>query len=96
MYLCYFLLEVVSSPQSGLKGYLITQLHGLVPAQQVQVDSADFVLGALPPSQALLSGTTGGTRGHSSWSRFLPFTGHFHTGYLLFLAALSYCLSLLN
>lgn len=57
---------------------------------------AVFVLRALPPPLASLSGATGGTRGHLSWSRFLPFIRHFHTGYLPFLMSLSCCSSPLN
>lgn len=57
---------------------------------------ADFVLGALPPSLASLSEATAGTRGHLSWSRFLLFIRHFHTGYLPFLLGLSCCSLPLN
>lgn len=94
MYLCYFLLEVVNSPQQGLKGHFIWWLHGLVLAHQVRgcwlhMDGADFVLGSLLPSLTSLSGDTGVSKRQFSWSCFLPRFRHFYTGYLPFLLGLS-------
>lgn len=94
MYLCYFQLEVVNSPQQGLKGHLVVWLRGLVLAQQVPgcwlpVDVADFVLGSLPPSLVSLSAATGVSKKQLSWSCFLPFFRHFYIGYLPFLLGLS-------
>jgi len=76
MYLCYFLLEVVSSPQQGLKGRLVRQLHGLVWADGVhgwwlQVDYAGFVLRLCclpwPRCQGLLVALGDRFHGHVSY-----------------------------